>query len=186
MLLPGNESVEAVKAELDARLRQHGAHMVALGHDDEQGRAFILFATASGQVRMLVPMPRPSDWPDPSTHSWLTRRECPSDWNRWSVHQRVDWVRAELTQAIATRWRSILAIVSAKLDWIALGMSTLEREFLPDVVLPGGRTFGESRPNERTAAPSLAPAAFSAPPALPVSPAPEQEWAPSTALVVRR
>ena len=41
------------------------------------------------------------------------------------------------------RWRALVLILKAKLELIASGDSTVEREFLADLVLPGGDTLGE-------------------------------------------
>jgi hypothetical protein len=46
-------------------------------------------------------------------------------------------------QACRQRWRALLLIVKAKLEAVTAGISTVEREFLPDVVLPNGATVGE-------------------------------------------
>jgi hypothetical protein len=37
-------------------------------------------------------------------------------------------------------WRAIILIVKAKLEYIASGASTVEREFLADIMAPDGRT----------------------------------------------
>lgn len=40
------------------------------------------------------------------------------------------------------RWRCVLLLVKAKLTAVADGISTVEREFLADIVLPNGQTVG--------------------------------------------
>ena len=40
-------------------------------------------------------------------------------------------------------WRAIILIVKAKLEYIASGASTVEREFLADILAPDGRTMHE-------------------------------------------
>lgn len=40
-------------------------------------------------------------------------------------------------------WRRLLLVVRAKLEIVASGMSTLEREFLPDILLPNGQRVEE-------------------------------------------
>jgi len=42
------------------------------------------------------------------------------------------------------QWRALLLVVKAKLEFIASGLSTPEREFLAHVVLPGGETVGDA------------------------------------------
>lgn len=40
-------------------------------------------------------------------------------------------------------WRRMILITKAKLELVADGASTIEREFLADVMLPDGKTVGE-------------------------------------------
>ena len=42
------------------------------------------------------------------------------------------------------RWRVMVMVTKAKLEAIASGISTIEREFLSDIVMPDGRTVGET------------------------------------------
>lgn len=46
-------------------------------------------------------------------------------------------------QAIRARWRGLLLIVKAKLEAVDAGISTFEREFLADILLPDGRSLHE-------------------------------------------
>jgi hypothetical protein len=41
------------------------------------------------------------------------------------------------------RWRALVLIVKAKLEMISGGESTVEREFMPDILLADGKTVGE-------------------------------------------
>jgi hypothetical protein len=41
------------------------------------------------------------------------------------------------------RWRCLLLIIKAKLEAVQSGISSFEREFLADVVLPNGVTMGQ-------------------------------------------
>lgn len=42
------------------------------------------------------------------------------------------------------RWRALLLVVKAKLELVAAGMTTIEREFLAQVVLPDGSILGDA------------------------------------------
>jgi len=42
------------------------------------------------------------------------------------------------------RWRVMVMVTKAKLEAVACGISTIEREFLSDIVLPDGRTVAET------------------------------------------
>ena len=46
-------------------------------------------------------------------------------------------------QAEREAWRRLLLVVKAKLEIVASGSSTVEREFLADVLLPSGETVHE-------------------------------------------
>lgn len=46
-------------------------------------------------------------------------------------------------QACRSRWRALYLIIKAKLEAVDSGISTIEREFLYDIVLPDGKTVGE-------------------------------------------
>lgn len=46
-------------------------------------------------------------------------------------------------QEARRKWRMMLMIVKAKLEFVSDGGSTIEREFLADVLLPDGQTAGE-------------------------------------------
>lgn len=41
------------------------------------------------------------------------------------------------------RWRSMFLITKAKLEYIELGYSSIEKEFLSDIMLPHGETIGD-------------------------------------------
>jgi hypothetical protein len=42
------------------------------------------------------------------------------------------------------RWRAIVLCVKAKLELVRIGLSTVEREFLADLVLPDGQTAAQA------------------------------------------
>ena len=46
-------------------------------------------------------------------------------------------------QKARQKWRMMLMILKAKLEFVADGGSTIEREFLADVLLPDGQSVGE-------------------------------------------
>jgi hypothetical protein len=46
-------------------------------------------------------------------------------------------------QETRRRWRVLLLLIKAKLEWVELGMSTVQKEFLADINLPDGTTLGQ-------------------------------------------
>jgi hypothetical protein len=53
---------------------------------------------------------------------------------------QLSWVDARLAQARRERWRQMLLLLKAKLEIVRIGFSTVEHEFMADMVLPSGET----------------------------------------------
>lgn len=111
--------VERSKAEIERLLQANGATAFHSGWNAEF--ASLGFTLKGTQVMIGVPLPQPSDY----RHLSRTRGEA-------AYH-------AESRR----RWRCLLLILKAKFEAIESGISTIEKEFLADVVLPNGRTLGE-------------------------------------------
>ena len=105
--------VERSKAELDRLLSKHGATQRGVLVDDgaSVGRALVMFTLDGRQYRIDVPLPTRKEFPDGRQREQRTRE----------------------------RWRALILMVKAKLELCALGVSTVEREFLADLVLPDGK-----------------------------------------------
>ena len=103
--------IERSKEELQRLLTKHGASQRGVMEDDAIGRALVMFTLEARQYRMDVPLPSPKEHPDPRQREQRTKE----------------------------RWRAIVLMVKAKLELCALGVSTIEREFLADLVLPDGQ-----------------------------------------------
>lgn len=126
---------EKSRQEIEKLLRRFGAE--GFGYASERDRAQLMFRIRSSSpeitllIRMTIPLPDESS--RLITHDGRGMRRSES--------QRRD----ALDQWTRQRWRAILLIVKAKLEAVATGISTVEREFLPDVVDPSsGRTVEES------------------------------------------
>lgn len=124
-------SVEKSKAELDALLRRHGAAQRVFGDDDERGTAFAVFRLADRHYRLEIPMPKLEDF---STRAKGER-------GRLFGKRSPDEQRKHHEQACRARWRAVLLVVKAKLELVAMGVSSIEREFFADLLLPDGRTM---------------------------------------------
>jgi hypothetical protein len=100
--------------------------------------ASIIFQVKARRVRLDVPMP--------------TAREAGTA------------VKAEA--ATRQRWRAVLLVITAKLEAVESGISTLEAEFLANIVTDDGRTIGEAvlpRLTEAVQSGRLLPAAGESP-----------------------
>lgn len=51
--------------------------------------------------------------------------------------------RCDSAQLEREAWRALVLIVKAKLEVVAMGSSTVEQEFLANLVLPSGQTVGD-------------------------------------------
>lgn len=105
--------VEQTKTEIDRLLEKHGATNRGTMQNDEKRIAIVVFTLKGAQYRIDVP---------------LSSRTPKTD--RWQQTER-------------TRWRLVLLAIKTKLELVALGVSTVEHEFLADMVLPNGRTVQE-------------------------------------------
>jgi hypothetical protein len=115
---------DRTRLEIERLLAQRGADQWAAGW--EAGRALLAFRLTGRQVRMTLPMPDRADFTDYTA----------GNGRRVSGQRAYD---AELRR----RWRALLLVIMAKLTAIDDGISTVEREFLADMVTTGGRTVAE-------------------------------------------
>ncbi len=120
-------SVEKSKSEIEKVLIRYGANSFGYGWDEESSAAAIHFRIANRVVRMVLPLPRQAD-----------HERSPAGRQRTPEAARAAW-----EQACRSSWRALLLIVKAKLEAVESGISTLEREFLADLVLPNNRTVGQ-------------------------------------------
>jgi len=132
-------TVEKTRSEIDTLLGKHGASQRGVMTDDA-GRAVVAFVIGGRHYRLDVPMPNPGDFPDPKKRGWETTLDTPRGWDGWGSERRAQWVRVEMDQRCRERWRAVLLMLKAKLELVRLGISTVEREFLADLVLPSGKT----------------------------------------------
>jgi len=110
--------VDRTRSELDQLLARHGASQRGVYQDDDNSRAIVQFRMAGRVVRLAVKLPKLAKYP--------TARE-----------------EKRLEQEARTAWRRLLLVVKAKLELVADGTSSVEREFLADILLPDGKTVHE-------------------------------------------
>lgn len=119
--------VEKSKAEIETLLRKHGATGFLSAWDDERGVSVVQCRIGGRMIRFEVLDPDDSEFKH-DHHGFLRSAD--------SVAKLRD---AELRR----RWRARLLITKAKLEMIATGDTTFEREFLGDILLPNGETVDE-------------------------------------------
>jgi len=118
-------SVDRSRAEIERLLVRYGA--TAFQYGWEGGLSAISFKLADRYVRIMLPMPDRAEFRRTETGKRRTDPAADSAYD----------------QAVRQRWRALVLIIKAKLEAITAGITTLEREFLADVVLPSGETAGQ-------------------------------------------
>ena len=142
-------SVDASRAEIERTLQRYGAESFAYGWD--QTRALVEFRHEGRQIRFVLPLPDRNADEFRLTPARRTTRH-PED-------QRKAW-----EAACRQRWRALALAIKAKLEAVEAEISTFEDEFLSNIVLPDGSTFGAwARPQiasvyELNTMPALLPA----------------------------
>jgi len=128
-------SAERTQAEISTLLGKHGATARAVGIDDavsSSAFAFVMFALAGRRIRVEVPLPDVS-----------SSESRPRGWWQWSDDRQRSWTVGRREQRERSTWRGLLLLLRAKLEAIEGGYSSVEREFLADVLLPGGQSVGQ-------------------------------------------
>ncbi len=118
-------SVESSRAEIERTLRRYGADSFVSGWDRTQ--AMIGFAIDGRQVRFVLPMPDPTDFALTPTGRTRSPAQIEKAWE----------------QAGRQRWRALALVVKAKLEAVEAGISTIEQEFLAQIMLPNSQTVHE-------------------------------------------
>jgi hypothetical protein len=120
-------SVEKSRSEIEKLLRRHGATQFISAWDEELGNARLMCKLEGKTLRFDVQDPNPEDFF--VSEGGRTRNE--------------EAVESACEKERMRRWRSLLLRIKAKLEAIADGMTTVEEEFLANLMLPDGSTVIE-------------------------------------------
>ena len=121
-------SPERSQAEIAELLRKYGATSFVSGFEDQ--RAMVAFRAHNRTVRFILDLPAPGD----DEFQWTpTRKE-----------RKPDAAAAAYEAEIRRRWRALALAIKAKLEAVDTGVTTFEDEFMAHIVLPDGRTVGET------------------------------------------
>lgn len=121
-------SVSKTKADIEELLIRHGAKQFVSGFKDSL--AVIGFELDNRQIKIYLELPKMNDAEFQFTPGRGTQRSADAAYNVWQ-------------QACKAKWRSLYAIIKAKLIAVEENISTIERKFFYDVILPDGQTVGE-------------------------------------------
>ncbi len=113
---------ERSRNELEKLLRAHGATEFAQFTGKE--RTIFMYRLHGMMIRHTVEYPGPACFPKPGLSPEQRVKVCEAEWRR--------------------RWRALVLICKAKLEIVAAGGSTFEREFLADLVLADGQTMAQA------------------------------------------
>lgn len=122
-VVPVSRSLEEIKRTLI----RFGVNRDTFAYAEQGRNVAIQFDFDRRQVRLVMQLP------DRASYRLDKRGYIRTD----SAIDR-DW-----EQACRQRWRTLAAAIKAKLAMIDDGISTFEREFLADLLLPSGETIGE-------------------------------------------
>ena len=121
-------SVGKTKADIEEIIQKAGAGQFISGYTENM--SVIGFTLDNRQIRFILPLPEKTEeqfWFTPEKRHKRTEEQAYAAWE----------------QACRSKWRSLYLIIKAKLEAVESGISTVEREFFYDIVLPNGKTIGE-------------------------------------------
>ena len=124
-----NTTVSAIRTrnEIEETLERYGADGFA--YATQGNLATVIFAMENRRIRFVLELPDPEEFRY-TNHSPPRER---SDRAQREAHD----------QACRQRWRALLLVIKAKLEAVTAGISTIETEFLANIVLPDNTTAGE-------------------------------------------
>lgn len=118
--------VARTKMEIERLLNSHQATEFLYGSKDDM--AMLAFKIKNRTVKMMIPIPSQTD-------AQKTKAG--------RIRHSIDMIATVREQSVRTRWRAIFLIIKAKLEAVEAGISTLEKEFLADLLLANGSTLGQ-------------------------------------------
>jgi hypothetical protein len=119
--------VERSQEQIKSTLRRYGAD--GFGVMEQRDQAAVMFQFKRLTIRIAIELPLRDSAEFTSTGTGRRRRE--------------NAALLAYEQSVRQRWRALLLAIKAKLEAVETGISTLETEFMPFVVMPDGRTIGQ-------------------------------------------
>lgn len=121
-------SPEKSRNEIETILKRYGATGFCYGW--ESYNAVIMFIANDRHIRFILPLPNPK-------YEKFTHKD---KWNKRTELQ----VQNLVEQTTRQKWRALTLAIKAKLESVNSGITTFENEFLAHVVLPNGKTVGDT------------------------------------------
>lgn len=123
--------VERSKAEIEQILTRYGASAYQSGWN--QDSAMIMFRLRDLFIRFVLPLPKLNE-------RRFTHKKDRSGYEKKRTEQQVI---KEWNQEIRQRWRVLALVIKAKLEAVEGEISTVESEFLANIVMPNDTTVGQ-------------------------------------------
>lgn len=124
-------SVETSRGEITGILAKHGVEVMAWGTKPSGDQ--LQFELGGHRFRFAIDRPTLAD----ARSAYLDAGKTAWGWDHQADQEgalHAEWRR---------RWRAHVLLIKAKLEFIDSGDTTLEREFLPYMLVAGNRTLGE-------------------------------------------
>lgn len=119
-------TVERSKTEIERLLVRYKADQFMYGWSEDA--ATIGFRISDRFVRITLPLPN----------------RLSEEFTKHSRGYREAGVAEKMwEQACRQRWRALALVIKAKLEAVESTISTIEREFFVDLMIPGGQTIGQ-------------------------------------------
>ena len=120
-------AVNRTRDEIEETLNRYGADGFA--YATQGSLATVIFAMENRRIRFVLELPDPEDFR-------YTNHNPPRERSTRAQHEAYD-------QVCRQKWRALLLVVKAKLEAVSAGISTIETEFLANIVLPNNTTAGD-------------------------------------------
>lgn len=125
--------VERSKAEIEATVMRYGATGFISGWKGTE--AMISFELHDRRIRFNLPLPDRND--RAFTHARVNHN------SQVTKPRSPDQATRAWEQACRQKWRALALVIKAKLEAVESRISTLEEEFLNNIVMENGMTIGE-------------------------------------------
>jgi hypothetical protein len=123
-------SVSKSQATIRKLLLDRDADQIAFAEDAGESKAVVAFRMRGRAVRIELRLPSRDEERFTHTPATLKERSREAATKAWE-------------QACRSQWRALFLVIKAKLVAVEAGITTFEREFLADMVLPNGETAGQ-------------------------------------------
>jgi hypothetical protein len=122
-------SVDKSKAQIENTLDKYGA--AGFSYGKARGKAIVGFELNDRFVKFTLNLPDKAERRFTHTPGRDTERSNTKALQAWE-------------QGCRSSWRALNLVIHAKLEAVAAGITTFEEEFMAHILLPSGRTVGET------------------------------------------